>query len=176
METNQRTIFRKTVAELLGLDLNKVILAMQNAPKQTKTFATLHYYSNRQEVPYEHIATDTPGEIMTVSRNTLVCEVQLFATTSTDACEALQTMVDGFDRPPIIDRLQDVGLAIVSCSVVNDISALLDETTWETRASVDITMRYTRTVIDNVGSIEKIRITGTMPGSNAPDLDIESEV
>lgn len=175
METNQKIAFRQLVASVLGLDISKVFNAQQNMPKQSKTYCTLRYYSYGQEVPYEHILTTTAGEQLTISRQTLVCEVQMFATSGTDACAALQNLINAFDRQTIIDQLKTSDIAIVSAEPVQDISALLDNTVWETRASVDITIRFTSTVSDDVGYVDKVEITGKTSDSvtTIPDMNID---
>ena len=174
MKTDQKIAFRQLVASALGLDLSKVFNAQQNMPKQQKTYCTLRYYSYGQETPYEHILTTTPGEQLTISRQTLVCEIQMFATAGTDACAALQNLVNAFDRQPIIDKLKANDIAIVSAESVQDISALLDNTVWETRASVDITIRFTNTVSDDVGYIDTVKIDGKTSGTvkTTPDMNI----
>ncbi|WP_196595243.1 LIC_12616 family protein [Pectinatus frisingensis] len=177
METNQKIAFRQLVASVLGLDISKVFNAQQNMPKQSKTYCTLRYYSYAQETPYEHVLTTTPGEQLTISRNTLICEIQMFAASGTDACAQLQKLINAFDRQTINDQMDAAGIAIVSAEQVQDISALLDDTVWETRASVDITIRFTNTVSDDVGYVDKVEITGKTSGSatTTPDINISEE-
>ena len=174
MTTEQKILFRQIVAELLGLDVSKVSLAQTNMPKQTKNFAKLRYYGHNQEVPSEGVGTDIAGEEMVISRNQLTCEVQFYATSGYDACQALQQLVDGFDRRLIIDRMDAGGLVMIEANPVQDISELLDDTTWETRASVDIMIRYTSTVTDDIGYIDTVEITGNTKDSlsELPDINI----
>ena len=50
---------------------------------------------------------------------------------------------------------------------------LVDETAFQTRASVDITIRFTPTYLDSVGYIANVKVNGDT-GNKLP-IDIETE-
>ena len=160
MNSTQKQAFHDIVASVLGLSKSSVITANQNAPRPTKTYCTLRYYSHSQEVPSEQRKTATAGEELVISPTNLRCEVQMFATTGTDACYELNKLVNAFDRQTIIDICNTNNFCIIDAEPVQDISALLDNTTWETRASVDINIRFNTEYTDNVGYVATVEIAG----------------
>lgn len=165
MNSTQKIAFHDIVASILGLSKPSVITANQNAPRPIKTYCTLRYYSHSQEVPSEQRKTATAGQEVVISPTNVRCEVQMFATTGTDACYELNKLVNAFDRQTIIDMCKSNNFCIIDAEPVQDISALLDGTTWETRASVDINIRFNSEYVDNVGYVETVEITGNTSNS-----------
>ena len=175
MLTSQKKVFHDLVADILGLEKTSVIYAQQNAPKPNKTYCTLRYYSYNQEVPSEQ--RHNTGVQTTHSYNTCVCEVQMFATTGIDACAELNKLVNAFDRQPIIDICKQTNICVYDNERINNITALLDGQIWETRATVDLMIRFNGAVSDNVGYVDTVTMTGTTTGSitTPPTININIE-
>ena len=175
MLTSQKKVFHDLVADILGLAKTSVIYAQQNAPKPNKTYCTLRYYSYNQEVPSEQ--RHNTGVQTTHSYNTCVCEVQMIATTGTDACAELNKLVNAFDRQPIIDICKQANICVYDNERINNITALLDGQIWETRATVDLMIRFNGAVSDNVSYVDTVTMTGTTTGSitTPPTININIE-
>lgn len=160
MEQEQKQIFHDVVAEVLNLPKNYVINAYQNKPRPQKNYCTLRYYSHRQEVPSEIRTKEDPGILKVISLGLLTCEVQYFANDNTDACNELIKLVNAFDKPSIIAKLDEAKIVIVDCQTVQDISALESHTDINSRASLDIDIRLTSYADDDVGYISQVNING----------------
>lgn len=159
METSQKKFVHDLVAEILALEKNKVINANQNAPKPTKNYCTLRYYSHSQETPGEE-RISSPGVINVLTSNTVMLEIQMYANAGVDACKALNNLVNRLDAPTVTDQCRQNNIAFFDSSEVQDLTALLDGTIWETRAAVDLTIRYSTEFADDVGYIETVQIIG----------------
>lgn len=86
--------------------------------------------------------------------------------------EALNTLVSRLRLITTQDRLRSLGLVFIRSEAVTNISALLDETEIEPRAGVDIMFRITSRMLDNVGIIENLELTGEGVIKNIPVVTI----
>lgn len=174
METAQKKIFHNIVADILGLEKSNVINSYLNKPRPQKTYCTLRYYGYELEVPNEIRKTKSPGVLQVVSPGLLTCEIQYFAGKEVDACNELAKLINAFDKPSIVAQLDTAKIVIVDSTAVQDISALLENTNFETRASVDITIRFTKYLNDDVGYITKVDIDGST-NERALPIYVDSE-
>ncbi len=76
--------------------------------------------------------------------------------------EALGMLAMHLERPSIIDEFYIANIAVNDFEQVQDLTELLDDTSWEERASVDLTVTYDRAVIDNPGWFETVQINGVL--------------
>lgn len=175
MTQEQKKVLHDIIAENLGLPKNRVIYAYQNAPQITDTFAVMRFYAYREEVPAEIIPADEPGIEKLIAHNNLTLEIQVFTKMGTDldACVMLNNLFNCLNKYTVMSRLDNAGIVIVQHEAVQDISELVDETAFQTRASVDITIRFTPTYLDDVGYIASVKVSGDT-GSKLP-IDIETE-
>lgn len=175
MTQEQKKILHDVIAEILELPKNRVIYAYQNAPQITDTFALMRFYAYREEVPTEIIPSGEPGIEKLIAHNNLTLEIQVFTKIGTDldACVILNNLLNCLDKHTVMSRLDNAGIVIVQHEAVQDISELVDETAFQTRASVDITIRFTPTYLDNVGYIANVKLSGDT-GNKLP-IDIETE-
>lgn len=175
MTQEQKKVLHDIIAEILGLPKNRVIYAYQNAPQITDTFAVMRFYAYREEVPAEIIPTGEPGIEKLIAHNNLTLEIQVFTKMGTDldACVMLNNLLNCLDKHTVMSRLDNAGIVIVQHEAVQDISELIDETAFQTRANVDITIRFTPTYLDNVGYIANVKLSGDT-GNKLP-IDIETE-
>lgn len=72
--------------------------------------------------------------------------------------ELLQSVSDKLRLTTNIDKFMAKKIAVYDVGAVTDISALLDKTTIEKRAALDIFMRVKLTQTDNVGLIENVSV------------------
>jgi len=89
-----------------------------------------------------------------------------------NAVTVLQTVSDKLKLTTNIDKFMAKKLVTFDASQVVDISALLDKTIIEKRASVDIMLRYKSSLTDNVGIIDTVNIEAD-DDSLAPIYTIE---
>lgn len=141
------------MAELLGCT---VIRARRNGPKPRKPFATLRLYGFRKIGMDEERPTGTAGELEIWGEREATLEVQYFGD---DAQNKLLTVEQSLQRPTIVDRCVDAGVAFFDAGSVQDLTALLDTTLYEERAAIDLSIRFAVTVADNPGFITRVNIT-----------------
>ncbi|WP_370858443.1 phage neck terminator protein [Megamonas funiformis] len=175
MNDEQNLLFHDLVAELLDLQKNKVIYAYQNAPKPKDTFAYIRYASIKDEVQSSFERTNKPGVNNIIGHKLLTCEIQVFADNNRNACTMLYKLIDKLNKQSVINRLFKANIAIVDYNSVQDVSALLNNTHFTTRASVDIIIRFTPTYLDDVGYIANVKITGNT-GKELPIEIITEEI
>lgn len=175
MTQEQKKVLHDIIAEILGLPKNRVIYAYQNAPQITDTFAVMCFYAYREEVPAEIIPTGEPGIEKLIAHNNLTLEIQIFTKIGTDldACVMLNNLLNCLDKHTVMSQLNNAGIVIVQHEAVQDISELVDKTVFQTRANVDIIIRFTPTYLDDVGYIANVKVSGNT-GNELP-IDIETE-
>ena len=175
MTQEQKKVLHDIIAEILGLPKNRVIYAYQNAPQITDTFAVMRFYAYREEVPAEIIPTGEPGIEKLIAHNNLTLEIQIFTKIGTDldACVMLNNLLNCLDKHTVMSQLNNAGIVIVQHEAVQDISELVDKTVFQTRANVDIIIRFTPTYLDDVGYIANVKVSGNT-GNKLP-IDIETE-
>lgn len=160
MNNKQNKFFHDLIAELLDIPKNKVIYSYLNNPMPTETFATIRYSSISEEVPTESIRSNEPEFNILIGHNLLNCEIQVFASKNLEACTMLCNLYNKLSMQNVVDRLHKANIAIVSYSNINDISSLLNNTNFKTRASIDLTIRFTPIYLDNVGYIANVNVNG----------------
>ena len=150
-----RKFLHDIVSELLGLPGKKVIWANQVGPKQADPLVTLRAYSEQAEAMAEQRLTRTPGEIDLRTPTEFVLEVQYFG--GAFPVDGLSLLVRQLERPTIVDRFLQAGVAFLYADVVQDLTGLLEnDQQFEPRAAVDIHFRYTSQVMDGPGYIDEV--------------------
>ena len=84
--------------------------------------------------------------------------------------ELLQSVADKLQLTTTVDKFMAKKIAVYDVGQVVDISALLDKTIIEKRASLDVFMRVKLTQTDNVGLIEQVSVQSISTAS-ATDTD-----
>jgi len=148
-----KTFIHNIVTELLGCT---VIWGKQNCPKPRKPFATLRLYAFRGVGMNDEIPTATLGQVEVKGTQEATLEVQYFGT---DAEQKLIELNQALSRPTIVDRCFGAGVAFFDAQNVQDLTALLDATNYEERASIDLSVRFMLSVIDEPGYINTVTIT-----------------
>ena len=142
-----------------------VILADQNSPRPPLPYSVIKINSVRY-VNQDHYGDPDNAGIQTVKGDReFTLNVQMFG--ESDVVSSLSGVVDRLRLTTNIDKFMSKKLTAFNTEAVTDISALLDSTVIEKRASVDIFMRYKSSLTDNVGIIETASIEGD-DDSSAP--------
>ena len=146
-----------------------VILADQNSPRPPLPYSVIKINSVRY-VNQDHYGDPDNAGIQTVKGDReFTLNVQMFG--ESDVVSSLSGVVDRLRLTTNIDKFMSKKLTAFNTEAVTDISALLDSTVIEKRASVDIFMRYKSSLTDNVGIIETASIEGD-DDSSAPKYTI----
>lgn len=146
------------VAELLGLPKNRVIKAYSNGPAPKDNHATIRYYGLKQEVPAEYRLLNSNGDMDIRTTWNCVCEIQYYATKG-DAVQELRRLSNQLEKYSIQQRFSAQRLALFSYEQIQDLTALVSDT-WQSRAALDIHIRFTDSTPDRIDMIEKIQVTG----------------
>lgn len=162
MRAETRKFLHDTIAALLGLEKSKVIWANQGQPKQATPLVTLKTYSEQAEAMADHLRTGTDGVLDLRTPTAFVLEVQYYG--GKYPVDIVSDMVRGLERPTIVDTFMGAGVAYLYADPVQDLTDLLGNSQqYEPRAAVDLHMRYTAQVMDNVGIIKDVEIHGETP-------------
>lgn len=147
-----KTFIYGIVAELLGCT---VIWANQNGPKPKKPFATLRLYAFRGVGMNDEIPTTTLGQVEVKGTHEATLEVQYFGT---NAEQKLIELNQALSKPTVLDKCFSADVAFFDAQNVQDLTALLDATNYEERASVDLSVRFILSTTDEPGYLEKVSI------------------
>lgn len=149
------------VAELLGLPLNRVINAYSNAPRPSETHAVVKYYGHKQEVPSERRIRDSDGNADLIARWIVWLDIQLFVIKGEEnALVRLKNLINKLDLFNVQERCKQQNIALITYEPVKDLSSLIDGRIWESRAMVEIQVRFTDVLNDVLPMIERVQITG----------------
>lgn len=152
LETDLYSLF----APIIG---GTVIFSDQNSPRPALPYSTLKYSSFRRIKLDRKSDVDEFGNQTVAGDREFTLTIQRFQNGGNDVVWKLQEVVNKLQWQTNIDKA--VGLKIVPfwSSPVLDISALLDKTQIEKRATVDIFIRYRQKSVDNgVGIIDTANI------------------
>lgn len=135
-----------------------VIWADQNSPRPPLPYSVMKINSIRF-VNQDHYSNPDVNGIQTVKGDReFTLNVQRFG--QSDVTSFLNSVVDKLRITTNIDKFMAKKLTAFNTEAVSDISALLDKTAIEKRATVDIFMRYKSSLTDNVGLIETVNVEG----------------
>lgn len=135
-----------------------VIWAKQNAPKPKKPYITLRLFALRTEGMDEVLVVGS-GELLVQGHRAVTLEVEWYGAGAMDGLTALE---QSLYRPTVIDRCVAGGVAFFDAQEVQELTGLLDGKFWEERASIDFSLRFTRSTADSPGYIETVTINDTI--------------
>lgn len=149
-----------------------VVLANQNFPKLPEQYLLVNLLAERNIGNQER--WDTENEEIAIAGS---CEatfnIQAFGT---GAIDTLGQLGQHLERPSVVDEFFVANMAVNDVADVQDLTDLLDDTTWQERGSVDLTISYDRTVIDNPGWFETIRISGVLVEGDLINAAVPSKI
>lgn len=161
---------RDKVTDFMIAELKKfypdwpVMRAKQDYPQLPEQYITVDLMAERSignqerwNVPDEEIA------IVGLCEATF--NIQAFGS---GAIETLAMLSCNLERPSIVDEFYIANIAVNGIEDVQDLTDLLDDRSWEERASVDLTISYDRAVIDDPGWFDTIVVKGIIKNDNEP--------
>jgi len=172
LETDIYELFQPLVGGTL-------IFMDQNAPRPALPYTAMKVTSRRMVNRDHYSDPDVNGIQDVVGDREFTVNLQRYQAYGPDSVtQTLETVAEKLRLNTVIDKFQKKGMIAFDATAVTDISALLDKSQIEKRASMDVFVRYKSRQADNVGIIETANIesTGTnTPGQNSSgawDIDV----
>lgn len=167
-----------------GLPDESVIWAQYGGPRPTDPWISINTtsldqvgvdFSKRRTNPAsnghdgQELVTTTRG----IRRGTL--SIQCFAVSPSDGQSAISILTDVVAAayiPSVRRALDAAGVGLSDFSPVRSIGAVINQTTFEPRAVVDVTFYATSAVDEFTTYIEHVEITPTVDGEVEPEIDV----
>lgn len=150
-----------------------VIKTNQKGPRPPRPYVSLEFLnpSNRLgSVMDEQIITDTKL-VRTQGERKAVASINIFGE---NAIDTLSRVRDSLDRPDIVQLFGQANVAHLDDSGVGDLTDL-QETIYEERGHLDLTVSYVACSEVDVSTIESATIGGTANGKPTPPIVVETE-
>ena len=149
-----------------------IIAADQNEPRPQRPYATFKIINGPVREGWDDETMDENMQLEFSGTRILTVSINYYGQYALQGLALLQSRLQ---FPSIRDILMGKNLVYVSDSGVRDISLLL-ETQTETRAQMDLTMRYLDVSVDvDTGAIESVEIEGKIDGVEQEKLIIDSQ-
>lgn len=154
-----------------------VIWSDSNSPRPALPYSTLKYSSLRR-LNFDHKSDVDINGAQTVSGDReFTLTINRYQGSGNNVVWNLQQVVDKLQFQTNIDKFLAKDLVAFNTNPVMDISALLDATQIEKRATVDIFMRYRTNLVDaGVGIIDTVHINADDDSSAPPYTIIATSV
>lgn len=134
---------RNEIAKGLNIPVRFLIWANQNGTRPKGTHATMFPLSVEEDTTAEDIIT-TKGENDEIHINYVNSfDVQVYETEFNKAIPRLRKMINYLNTPPVIQNMAMNGYVFINSDSIIDLSALLDGSSFESRASVTLRFRVT---------------------------------
>lgn len=89
------------------------------------------------------------------------------------AMDALEDLATGMRRPNTTWAAQRLNISVIDRPHVVDVSKLVNPVNFQERGVLSVNMRYVNSVVDNVGIIETVDLTGDYTGAVKEDFTQE---
>ena len=134
-------IVRQELATGLGIPVRLLIWANQNGTRPKDTHATLYQISVDEDTRPEDIIT-TKGQDDEIHINYVnSLEVQVYDKEYNNAIKRLRNMVNHLNTPPVLTNMATSGFVLIDNSPMIDLTAIVDSSSFESRASVTLRFR-----------------------------------
>lgn len=145
----------------------------QNAPRPAKPYVALKL-TNARSMNYDfYDDPDGLGNQKILGDREFTLSIQRFGD---DSVQILQNFMDKLRKTTVLETLYSAKIALIDTSLpVTDISALLDKTQIEQRASVDLRFRFKQYTDDVIEVIETFEIAAD-DDSTAPSYIVTVDV
>lgn len=154
-----------------------VIWMDQSAPRPALPYTAMKVMSRRRVKRDHYDNPDDEGFQRVQGDREFTLSIQRYQAYGPDSVTGiLESLSDKLLLQTVNDKFFAKGLVAFNVGPVLDISALLDKTQIEKRASLDIYMRHAVTQMDNVGIIETVNIEGRDDGVGSPVYTIVASV
>ena len=132
---------RKELATGLGIPVSLLIWANQNGTRPKGTHATLYQMSVDEDTRPEDIIT-TKGQDDEIHINYVnSLEVPVYDKEYNNAIKRLRNMVNHLNTPPVLTNMATSGFVLIDNSPMIDLTAIVDGSSFESRASVTLRFR-----------------------------------
>lgn len=136
-------VVRNELAKGLGLPVRSLIWANQNGTRPKDTHATLYPLSVDEDTRPEDIIT-VKGQDDEIHINYVNSfDVQVYDKEYNNAIPRLRNMVNYLNTPPVLANMASNGFVFIDSGSIVDLVALLDGSSFESRASVTLRFRTT---------------------------------
>lgn len=136
-------VVRQELATGLGMPVSLLIWANQNGTRPKDTHATLYPLSVDEDTMPEDIIT-TKGQDDEIHINYVNSfDVQVYDKEFNNAIKRLRNMVNYLNTPPVLANMASNGFVFIDNGSIVDLTALLDGSSFESRASVTLRFRTT---------------------------------
>ena len=134
-------VVRQEIATGLGIPISLLIWANQNGTCPKDTHATLYQISVDEDTRPEDIITakGQDDEIHINYVNSL--DVQVYDKEFNNAIQRLRNMVNRLNTPPVLANMETNGFVFIDNSSIVDLTAIVDGSSFESRASVSLRFR-----------------------------------
>lgn len=149
------------------------IKANQKSPRPARPYASVLFVD-----PSSRFGSSMDQQSMTPVTHTVSTEGMRKAVASINvfgenAIDILAKVRDALDRPDVIETFIEAAVAHVDESEIRDLTSLL-ETEYEERGQMDITVSYVASSEVYVGTIDEVKIGGTVNGHTVPTIDVKT--
>jgi len=134
-------VVRQELATGLGIPISSLIWSNQNGTRPKDTHATLYNISVEEDTRPEDIIT-VKGQDDEIHINYISSfDVQVYDKSYNNAIKRLRNMVNYLNTPPVLANMATSGLVFIDSSSIVDLTAILDGSSFESRASVSLRFR-----------------------------------
>ena len=134
-------VVRQELATGLGIPISSLIWANQNGTRPKGTHATLYHLSVDEDTSPEDIIT-VKGQDDEIHINYINSfDVQVYDKEYNNAIKRLRNMVNYLNTPPVLANMATSGFVFIDSSSIVDLTAILDGSSFESRASVTLRFR-----------------------------------
>lgn len=137
-----------------------VIFRDGNGPRPGKPYMTLKV-TPAARLPVHLGAVDQDGRQDVSAHRDAGVELQCFGD---DAFQVLDELSLRLGFPSLVDFANSLDLAVFDVGDVQDLPVPRDDARFEPRAVLELRVRYTGTLADEVGYFEAVEVTGTLTG------------
>lgn len=160
-----RQDIRALLLPLVGLPTEKFIFSDANGPRPKLPYSTLKVMSQRF-VNHDYYEAPSNGEARTIGDREFTVTLEYIGS---NAVDALQMVIDKMRLPSNIAAFYASNYTMFNSEQVADITALLDKTQFEERATVDLYFRAKRYLSEEIDIIEVVNI-------KSPDQEFDTEL
>lgn len=148
----------------------KVIMANEKGPRPNRPYVSLNFLNASAELGGStQTIRETVNEdgdpitlVNTAAMRKAVASINVFGD---NAIDTLSKVRDSLDRPDVTQKFEAAEIAHLDNGPVNDLTAL-QETIYEERGQMDLTVSFAVESEVDVGTIESVELDGILGGHN----------
>ena len=134
-------VIRQELATGLGIPISLLIWANQNGTRPKDAHATLYQISVDEDTRPEDIITAKGQEDEIHVNYVISFDVQVYEKVYNNAIKRIRNMVNYLNTPPVLANMATNGFVFIDSSSIVDLTAILDGSSFESRASVSLRFR-----------------------------------